>query len=239
MTRLGYLGMVSMILIAATAGCVTDEALATTETSGDIMIAIPASPGDVTAIHVAVTGGDFVGSVDTDLVKQPDQSWLGTILDVPPGPGRTVTAEGFDVVANNTTVFAGKLTSIALTLKPLNDGPFPVVNTPPHFVTLLFPDTILSNETATFFANADDPDANTQLTYTWSVLSGGGSFSTTTIPNQPPGTAVSTVYTPVSGFGGFAVIQVSVTDGIATTTTSFPLAIGSVCIAASSTSRSC
>jgi hypothetical protein len=58
------------------------------------------------------------------------------------------------------------------------------------------------------------------------VIQGGGTFSNNTSANQTPGNAVSTEYTPVSGFTGFAVIQVAVTDGIATTVTTFPIAIG-------------
>lgn len=235
MNCLNKITAVGAILIASAFGCGDNgDDPPISETHGNIQIAVPASPADVVAIHVAVTAPDFVGSIDTDLIKQPDSSWLGTVIDVPPGAGRTITAEGFDAgnnntfegIANNVTVFAGKLTDIALTLKPVDDGPFPGTNTPPHFVSLFHPDSILSSETATLFAAAADPDSNTQLTYTWSVLQGGGTFSNDTIPNQSPGNAVSTVYTPVSGFTGFAVIQVSVSDGLATTVTTFPLAIG-------------
>lgn len=234
MNGLRYLATAGMILIAAAGGCGDNQPPTTTATSGQIQILVPASPGDVTAIHVAVTGLDFVGSVDTDLVKQPDSSWLGTVLDVPPGGGRTVTAEAFDVdhnntfegIASNVTVFAGKLTNVAITLKPTGGDTFPGVNTPPHFISLIHPDSILSDQTATLFAIAADPDANTLLTYTWSVLQGGGTLSDEVISNQTPGNAVSTVYTPVSGFTGFAVIQVAVTDGVATTLTTFPLAVG-------------
>jgi len=231
------IGVAGAILVATSVGCGDNQPPSTTSVGGQIQIAIAgsvASPGDITSIHVAVTGGDFVGSVDADLVKQLDSSWQGTLLDVPPGAGRTVTAEGFDVdhnntyegIATNVTVSAGTLTNLALTLKPKADGPFPGLNTPPHFVTVVHPDSILSTDTATLFATADDPDANTLLTYTWSVVQGGGTLSAETISNQPPGTAVSTVYTPALGFTGFAVIQAAVTDGQATTTTSFPLAIG-------------
>jgi hypothetical protein len=231
---LRYIGAVGAILIATASGCGDNQPPTTTATSGQIQILVPASPGDVTAIHVAVTSSDFLGSIDTDLVKQPDQSWLGTVLDVPPGSNRTVTAEAFDVDHNNTfegvstnvTVFAGKLTNVAITLKPTGGSTFPGINTPPHFISLIHPDSILSSQTATLFATAADPDANTLLTYTWSVLQGGGSLSDEVISNQDPGDAVSTVYTPVSGFTGFAVIQVAVTDGTATTVTTFPLAVG-------------
>jgi hypothetical protein len=226
------------ILIATAAGCVADEPVVTSETTGAIQIAIPASPGDVTSIHVAVTSADFLVPFETDLQQQADLSWTGTVIDVPPGPARAVTAEGFDVDLNNTfegitnsvTVFGGKLTPVDVVMKPKVDGPFPVANTPPHFVTLLHPPETLSTEPVTFFATADDPDANTQLTYVWSVLSGGGSFSTTTIPSQTPGNAVSTTYTPMNGFTGFAVIQVAVTDGLSTTVTTFPIAIGESCV---------
>ncbi|MEO7733232.1 MAG: hypothetical protein ABIY55_19875 [Kofleriaceae bacterium] len=201
--------------------------------TGEIQVSISTSPGDVTAIHIAVTGPDFPGSIDTDLVQQPDQSWRGIVLDVPPGVGRTVTAEAFDAGQNNTfegiatniTVVAGGLASAAITLTPTGDGTDPGVNTPPHFVSTVYPASMLSSATATLFATAADPDANTQLTYSWSVLQGGGTLSDEVIFNQAPGNAVSTVYTPVPGFNGFAVIQVAVTDGSATATTSFPIAV--------------
>ena len=234
MNPLKHVVLTGIALIAVVAGCGDNGEPPTSSTTGQIQIHVPASPGDVTAIHVAVTGLDFTGSIDADLVQQPDSSWLGTALDVPPGTGRTVTAEAFDVdhnntfegIATNVTVFAGKLTNVDLTLKPKDGGPFPGINTPPHFVSVLHPDSIPSTGTAPMSATADDPDANTMLTYTWSVLQGGGTFSDDTFSNEIPGTAVSTVYTPVSGFTGFAVIQVTVTDGIATAVTTFPLAVG-------------
>jgi len=229
-----YAAAVGAILIASSIGCGDNQPPSTSETTGQIQIFVPASPGDVTAIHIAVTGPDISGSIDTDLVKQLDQSWLGTALDVSPGSGRTVTAEAFDVdhnntfegIAHNVTVFAGQLTHVTITLTPTGPGTGPGINTPPHFISLLHPDSVLSTETATLFATAADPDTNTMLTYTWSVVQGGGTLSDEIIANQTPGDAVSTVYTPVSGFTGFAVIQVAVTDGAATTTTSFPIAIG-------------
>lgn len=232
MNRARYFRAAAVAMVAAAIGCTNDSV--SESATGSLKVRIQASPGDVTSIHVSVTSPDFLGSVDADLIQQPDLSWVGSVLDVPPGPGRTVKAEAFDVdhhntyegVANNVTVLAGELTNVALALKPIGTGNDTGVNTPPHFVSLLYPDAILSNETATFFATADDPDANTQLTYSWSVLQGGGSFSSYVAPNQTPGTAVSTVYTPSPGFTGFAVVQVSATDGLATSATTFPLAVG-------------
>jgi len=229
-----YVAAIGAILFASPIGCGDNQPPTTGETTGEIQIFVPASPGDVTAIHIAVTGLDLTGSVDTDLVKQLDQSWLGTVLDVPPGSGRTVTAEAFDVdhtntfegISSNVTVTAGELTHVSVTLKPTGGGTGPGINTPPHFVSLLHPSSVLSTDTATLFATAADPDVNTMLTYTWSVSQGGGTLSDAVIANQSPGDAVSTVYTPASGFTGFAVVQVAVTDGTATTTTSFPIAIG-------------
>ena len=233
MNCLRHIGAIGAILIATSIGC-GDNQPPTTGVSGQIQILVPTGPAAVTAIHIAVTSPDFIGSIDTDLVQQSDQSWLGTVIDVPPGTGRTVTAEAFDAghnntfegIANNITVFAGKLTDVAITLTPIGDGTGPGANTPPHFLSVLHPDSILSSETATLFATAADPDANAMLTYTWTVLQGGGTLSDDVIVNQLPGNAVSTVYTPVSGFTGFTVIQVAVTDGTATTTTTFPIAIG-------------
>ncbi|HEY0192569.1 MAG TPA: hypothetical protein VGC42_15730 [Kofleriaceae bacterium] len=235
MNCLKSVGALGAVLIGAATGCAVDaDEPATGTASSQIQVAVPASPGDVTAIHVVVTGADFSGSVDGDLVKQPDSSWLGTVLDVPPGAGRTVTAEGFDIglnntfegVAGNVTVAAGKLLNLAVTMKPRSTGPYAGVNTPPHFVALLHPEAILSTGTAALSATADDPDANTQLTYSWSVLQGGGAVSDDLMVNQTPGMAVSTVYTPVSGFTGFAVLQVQVDDGLSTTMTTLPIAIG-------------
>lgn len=236
MNRVSAVSVVSALLLAAV-GC-TDNVVEPESESGPgqiyIEIAVPATPGDVTSIHVAVTGADLVAPIGTDLTQEPDLSWDGAVLDVPPGTGRTVTAEGFDASANNTfegittnvQVFGGKLTDVPIVMKPKDTGPFEGANTPPDFVQVIHPPQTLSTEPVTFFATADDPDANTQLTYVWSVLSGGGSFSDTVQPNQTPDNAVSTVYTPMSGFSGFAVIEVTVTDGLATTSYTFPIAIG-------------
>lgn len=224
------------LLLATTFGCgdnLLDDDPATDETPGELSISITGTPDDIASIHISVTGADFIGSVDTDLIQQPDQSWLGAVLDIPPGPGRTVYAQGFDAGHNfiyegtthNVTVFPGKLTNIALALRPLTP-PETNTNTPPHFINVIFPESILSTEPATLFAIADDPDLNTQLTYSFSVLQGGGSLSQDVVPNQVPGIPVSTVYTPVPGFTGFAVIQATATDGLATTVTTFPVAIG-------------
>ena len=237
MNRLKRAAAMGVVLIGSMTGCAdnTVEQLPDT-TLGQLVIltAAPASPGDVVAIHVAVTSPDFVGSVDTDLVQQMDSSWRGTVLDVPPGANRTVTADGFDTgmintfegITTNVTVHAGKLTNLDVTLKPVADGPFEAINTPPHFTALAHPDSIASTDTDTLFATAADPDLNTQLTYTWTVLQGGGTFSDNVISNQTPGNAVGTIYTPASGFDGFVVIQVAVSDGQATTTTTFPIAVG-------------
>jgi hypothetical protein len=230
--RLGrQLGVVAAALVATAFGCGENKSVRTK--TGDLRVLVATSPADVASIHVAVTGADFTGSIDTDLVKQPDQSWSGTVLDVPPGLGRTVTADAFDAshkqtfagVASDVEVTAGELTDVAITLKPVSDDG-PGVNTPPAFTDLSYPSAILSTETASLSAEAADPDAGAELTYTWSVIQGGGTFSSETNPDLIPGVAASTVYTPVEGFTGYAVIQVSVSDGIATTTTAFPIAIG-------------
>ena len=224
----------ALIATAAAAGCTDDnDAPQIDETVGAINVVVAGSPAAVAAIHVAVTAGDIVGSVDADLVKQVDDSWLGTVLDVPPGTQRTITGEGFDAMtasiyegmASNVTVFAGQLTNVNLTLTPTQPG-HNGANTPPHFLSLVYPQSILSSQTAGMAATAADPDANALLTYTWSVLMGGGSVSNTVIANQVPSTPVSSVYTPDAGYTGFALIQVEASDGLATTTTTFPIAVG-------------
>ena len=156
------------------------------------------------------------------------------MLDVPPGTGRTVTAEAFDVNLVNTfegtatgvTVLAGTLTDVSITLRPLSAGTSDV-NTPPHFTSVTFPASILANATANLSATAGDPDPGTALSYTWTVNQGGGTFAPASHSNRTPGTAATTVYTPLSGFTGYAVVAVAATDGTATTTTTFPIAVGS------------
>lgn len=122
-------------------------------------------------------------------------------------------------------VYAGSLVAVPIALEPVTGMAVLGANTPPHFLNLIAPTQTLSTEPITLFAIAGDPDPGAKLTYVFSVLAGGGSFSSTTTTNQTPGNAVSTVYTPMVGFSGFAVIQVAVTDGLATTATTVPIAI--------------
>jgi hypothetical protein len=233
MARLLHLASIRtmLVLIGLSTGCTRRVEVSP---GGGIQIRALATPGAIASIHVAVTGSGLSGSIDADLVQQPDQSWTGSVNDVPPGTDLTVTAEAFDAqarnifegVANNVQVVAGAMTDVTLTLRPVGSATETGVNTAPHFVTLQYPQSALSNAPVSFSATADDPDAATRLTYTWSVIQGGGSFAPEVISDQDPSEAVSTVYTPVVGFVGFVVVQVSAGDGTATTSTSFPLAIG-------------
>ena len=227
-------------VLAAVTGC-GDNTPPHADTLGQVDISITALPSNVTAIHVAVTGLDFTGPITADLTESSG-GWSGSVLDVPPGTGRTVAAQAFDGDANeiyagsatNVSVFSGKLTSIELHLKPFPDGSGGTgINTPPHFVVLSHPDAIQSSESASLLAVAADPDDNTLLTYTWSATPAGSTFTdqdgndVSTSTNQAPGDLVVASYTPPAGFTGFAIIQVTATDGQATATTTFPIAVGS------------
>lgn len=233
--RVIRLAAVVAALLVTAAGCNADSSTVPTTaeaTTGTVRFRVEAAPVGVASIHVTVTGADFAGPIETDLVLA-DGAWLGSLLDVPPGTGRTVTAKAYDANGKNTfngsatdvRVVAGSLTDVPITLVAV-DAVAPGANTPPHFTSVTYPTALLSNQTATFFATAGDPDAGASLTYVWTVLQGGGALSTTTVAGQAPDHAVSTVYTPQRGFTGFAVIQVSATDGQTTTTTTFPVAVG-------------
>jgi hypothetical protein len=234
MNSLRHICAVGALLIATTIGC-GDNQPPSTQIAGQLEVSVGPSPSDVTRIHVAVTGPGIPQPIGMDLTQSlVDMSWSGTILNVPPGVNRTVAAQGFDgdelVIyegeATNVTVLAGKVVDVPILLKPSNPGNGTGINTPPHFVDLEHPDSVLNNATATFFAAADDPDDGALLTYTWSIQSGGGQLSVTSFPNKMSDAQVSTVYTPAEDFTGFAVIQVQVSDGIAMETTTFAIAVG-------------
>ena len=58
-------GAVGAILIASATGCAVNALPATTsETTGQIQVAVPAGPADVTSIHVVVSG-DFATPIAT------------------------------------------------------------------------------------------------------------------------------------------------------------------------------
>jgi len=208
---------------------------------GQIEMRVSTAPSDVTAIHVTVTALDILSVISSDLVQSTtDGSWSGTILDVPPGTLRTVTAFGTDVDENliyegttsNVTVFSGQLTPVTITLLPFpNGGGGTGINTPPHFAQLQHPDAMNSNSTTELAAMALDPDINTLLTYTWSSTPAGtftndGPDAGNVISNQLSGEFAVVQYTPQEDFTGFALIQVSVSDGPSSDTTSFSIAVG-------------
>lgn len=233
--------IVGTVLMAAAAGCGDNGPLL--DEPGQIDMRITTLPSDVAAIRVTVTAIDFTADVHQDL-QESGGSWSGIVPNVPPGLDRTVTAFAYDDAENliyegatrNVTVLSGKLISVDIHLLPYpNDPGGTGIDTPPHFVDLEHADAIDNNATTAFTAVALDPDNNTLLTYTWSATPGGtfsdndvdGDGIGNIVSNQVSGNPVVVEYTPPTDFTGIAIIQVSVSDGQATATTTFPIAVGS------------
>jgi hypothetical protein len=230
--------VVGAVLMAAAAGCGDNGA----GELGQIEMRVTTAPSDVTSIHVTVTAPDFSADVSANLVESGG-FWFGTLTNVPPGVGRTVTAYGYNEaghliyqgVTENVTVFSGKLISVTIILLPYPNDPGGNINTPPHFVELVHPDGMGINDTTELMATALDPDNNALLTYTWSSTPSGlfddgdvdGGGIGNVVVNRFSGDPVTVQYTAPENYNGIAIIQVSVSDGEATATTTFPIAVGS------------
>jgi hypothetical protein len=233
MNRARLAQQVALIWVISAMACGHQEGPAVITSSGGIFVRALVDPGGVDVIRLSVTGGSIIGTVVANLVQQPDESWSGQVLDLPPGSGLSVSAQAFDQADNvlfagsvsDVRVYAGAMTDVTLTLAPLAPVIALGVDTPPHVISLQYPESLYYNETANLQATAVDPDPATRLLYTWSVLQGGGTFAPSSTADVTPGLPVATLYTPAAGFRGFAVIQVSASDGMTTTSITFPLAI--------------
>lgn len=229
-----------VVVAALGAGCGDN---APPETVGQLALRVATLPSDVATIHVTVSALDIFDDVSTDLVET-DGAWSGNLQNVPVGPGRIVSAYGradggtliYFGATGNVTVVAGRLTLVDVHLLPFpNNGGGPGANTPPHFITLSHADRMNSGAMVTFVATASDPDDNALLTYTWSSSAGGpfsdgdvdGNNDAAVTVNRTSGQPVSVEYTAPADYAGYAIIQLSVSDGQSTTTTTFPVAVGS------------
>lgn len=231
--------IVAGVALALVAGCGDGEPPA--DTLGQIAVRLTTQPSDVTAIHVVVSAPDLAVPVQGDLTAGGG-GWFGSLEAVPPGAGRTVTAYAYDDATliyqgstGNVSVLSGELTSVIINLLPYpNDTGGPGLNTPPHFVTLSHRDAINVNEAVTLVVNALDPDDDTMLTYTLSATPGGtfsdgnvdGDDVGNVVVNRQPGNPVVITFTPPEDFTGFVLVQVGVSDGQATTTSTFSIAVG-------------
>ncbi len=248
--RTQLFAVVALALSAAlSAGC--GARTAAPPARGILQASIAAPPTDVQAVLVTVSGGDIAGSMRMTLSPNEGGHWSGRLLDVPPGTGLTVTAYAYagstvpeDPEADttgllyrgartNVTVTAGLVTDVQVPVLPWPDGGGGFgVNTPPHLTRVGHPTSVASDASATVTATAVDPDAGATLTYTWSddlggLFTGGDEFQPNRFSNQEPGATVSATWTPPAGFVGTATIQVTVSDGAASATTTFPIRVGS------------
>jgi hypothetical protein len=238
MNCLRHLSVVG-VMLAMAAGCGDSDP--PVDALGQISIRTTTQPSDVTAIHIVVSAIDLPGPIEGDLALSGG-SWSGSLPAVPPGSGRTVTAHAYRDVTEiyrgatgNVSVFSGELTFVAIHLLPYpNDTGGSGINTPPHFASLDHVDAIHVNEASNIVVSALDPDDNTLLTYTLSATPGGTFWDSNIdanddgniVTNRQSGEPVVVSYTPPEDFTGFALIQVSVSDGQATTTTTFSIAVG-------------
>ena len=246
--RIGTLAILCAAL--AVTGCGAGKTSAPSQ-QGSIEARVASAPLAVKAILVAVSANDIASPLTSTLSSDQNGHWTGRVLNVPPGTLRTVTAYAYDTLTvpadpvadttglvfrgatTNVTVTAGQLTGVTVPLLPWPDGGGGFgVNTPPHITSVSHPTAMASNGTASFTATAVDPDSGATLTYQWSdtaggTFSGGDLASPSTFSNQAPGDLVSVGYAPPAGFVGTTTIRVTVFDGIATATSTFPIGVGS------------
>jgi len=246
LSRFGLLALACAALAAT--GCSAGKTPPAANPFGALEARVATPPAGVKAVLVTVTAADIATPMRATLTADVNGSWSGRVLNVPPGTLRTVTAYAYDTLTipadpeaetaglvykgsrTNVMVTSGQVAAVFVTLLPWPDGGGGIgLNTPPHILGVSHAATLATGATATFQATAADPDAVALLTYEWTddaggVFSGGdGAVS----GNHPTGEAVSIDYTPPAGFTGTATIRVTVTDGTATTSTTFPIAVGS------------
>ena len=218
--------MLGTMLAAAAPGC-GDNGAPTVE-MGTIGVLLT-SPSDVKAIHIAVTGDGISGSLDGDM-QFVDPSWSLTMLNVPVGDDRTVTANAYsdedELPAH--LLYTGTVTGVHITAGTVTEADIALVatgdgggnggigiNTPPHVVSMVHDTTVAADGTTQFTATARDPDANAKLTYVWQDFTTSptpGLFTPRSFEDVAPGTPVETTYAPPAGFIGTAEIQLTVTD---------------------------
>jgi hypothetical protein len=241
------LGLLAVLCAGLAAGCSGGKATPAADPFGAVQARVATTPAGILSVLVTVSGPGIDVPVRAALVKDLDGAWSGRVVNVPPGLARVVTAYAYDhasppadPVANvsglayrgsrmNVAVTAGQLAFVPVVLLPYPDGGGGYgVNTPPHLVDVTHPVSIGSNAATAFSATAIDPDDSALLTYQWSD-DAGGTFSPPSgaIGNQLSGDAVSIDYTPPADLVGTVTIQLTVSDGVASASTSFPLGVGS------------
>jgi len=247
--RLHRIGQALTLLSAlATLSCGTGLTRSNGERPGSLQALVSLPPSAVQAILVTVAGPGITGDLRSLLQKDPEGNWWGTVVNVPPGTDRTVTAYAYDSATvpadpaadvtgliyrgsrTNVTVVQGELAYVPVSLRPYPDGGGGIgINTPPHLTALSHPAYVDGGGTAALTATALDPDLEAMLTYTWSDNAGGTFTGGEGNPagNMVSGAAASVSYLPRADFVGTATITVSVTDGTATAVASFPIGVGS------------
>jgi hypothetical protein len=235
-------------LCAALAAFGCNSGNAKPETRGSLQARLMAQPSAVKAVRITVTGAGISGDVHADMTDLGGGNWVGSVANVPAGvANRTVMAYAYSslsIPADPTSDFSnliyrgvkagvsvtdGQVSAVTIVLTPYpgNDGGLGI-NTPPHITTTSHPVSVLNTGSAALSATALDPDLNATLTYTWSDGGAGGTFSGgagNPATNKLSGNAVTVGYTPAIGSSGNVTIGLSVTDGVATTSTSFSLGV--------------
>ena len=122
--------------------------------------------------------------------------------------GTSSGSDSFTFAANDGTVDSN-IASISVTIS----------NVAPNIVTLTStPQILLDNATSQLQVVASDSDGPSPLSYQWTILSGGGSLSNSTIANPIYTPANVSVSTPVT-------INVAVSDGLAAVNRSITLTV--------------
>ncbi len=249
LNRMTLLALVGAALAAA--GCSAGRTAPAPGAPGVLEARLATPPAGVQAVLITVTGDGIDAPMRARLTADQEGHWSGRVVNVPPGVNRTVTAYAYDTLTvpedpvadttglvyrgtkTNVAVTSGQLTSVLVPLLPWPDGGGGVgLNTPPHVASVVHPTSITIGATTTFTATALDPDSGATLTYLWSddvggSFSGGDQEQPARFSNEEPGEAIPAGWTAPAGFIGTATITLSVSDGQATATTSFPVAVGS------------
>ncbi len=153
------------------------------------------SGSDVARVTASVSAPDIQPALSSDLVASGGQ-WIGTLMSIPEGTGRTVEVTAYDGAgtalyggaATNVAISDGQVTLVSILAQQLA-APTPYANAAPKIVSVIVSSAQPgAGDVVQLAASAVDADGADGLTYQWT--SSGGSFSDGAVPN-PSWTAPS------------------------------------------------
>jgi hypothetical protein len=219
------------VLLLCLAACSSSPPPGASEPQGSVLFAASLqqalSAEDVTRVKVTVSASDMT-SIGVELAKT-NNSWGGSINNIPAGLNRSFLAEAFD--SSGTLRFQGQTsgvainpnvtTAVAITLQELTSTP-PYSNEAPVIDSLVAsPTTVQTGDSLSLTAAVHDPNSGDTLTLAWTATSGTFSDATaaTSSWTAPSTLGIQTLTLTVTDSQGVAVsvsVAINVVSGAPT-----------------------